>query len=70
VRELREGAEFITSKAPNKVNINYIVKRLEACCDQNGGFCDGCPDLEMCVRAFDERCGLGKRDKKIEGNVE
>jgi len=56
----REGASFITSSRVNRVNLNYIVKRLEGCCDRYGGFCDDCPDLELCVKKFDERCSLGE----------
>ena len=57
---MREGLSFITSSRVNRVNLNYIVKRLEACSDKYGGFCDSCPDLEICVKKFDERCSLGE----------
>ena len=45
----------MASPRAKNVNVNYIVKRLEACCDQNGGYCQGCPDLEPCVKAYDAR---------------
>ena len=56
---MRSGAEFITSPKANHSNMNYIVKRLEACCDLHGGFCDDCPDIKVCVNAYDNRCSLG-----------
>lgn len=57
---MRQGARFMTSSRPNRSNLNYIVKCLEDCCDNYGGICEGCPDLEICVRKFDERCSLGE----------
>lgn len=53
---MRDGARFITSGTARKVNLNYIVKRLNKCSDFHSG-CEGCPDLSRCVKAYDERCG-------------
>ena len=57
---MRIGAELVNSKRVIKVNLNYIVKRLEACCDIHGGYCGDCPDLEVCRKKYDDRCGLGE----------
>lgn len=57
---MREGAELVTSLRAKNINLNYIVKKLEACCDKYSGVWDSCPDLKECVEAFDERCSQGE----------
>jgi hypothetical protein len=59
-RLTREGARFVTSPRANHVNMNFVVFRLENCCNLHGGSCDGCPDLQPCVEAYDKRCALGE----------
>ena len=63
---MREGADFMVSKRVRKVNLTYIKKRLTECCDKYGGTCEGCPDLEICVRKFDMRCELGTKEAENE----
>jgi len=62
---MREGAALVTNGGVRKRNLNYIIKRLEACSDKYGG-CDGCPDLDACIKAFDERCFMGENVSKKE----
>ncbi len=54
---MRSGAELVASNTVRKLNINAIVKRLEMCSQRCGG-CSDCPDLKVCVDAYDERCNL------------
>ncbi len=48
------GAIFVVSPRAKKVNLNYIIHRLEACANANG--CDDCPDLSVCLTDYDMRC--------------
>ncbi len=68
---MRPGAELVTSSRVRKVNLNYIVRRLEACCNKYGkapseGYrvCDGCPDMKVCVEGYDDRCGYIPKNKQ------
>ena len=61
---MRPGAMLVTSERVNRVNLNYIVRKLNACCDFEGGVCDGCPDKKICVDAYDHRCGYNPGKKK------
>ena len=70
---MRGGAEFVSQAGIEKLNLNYIVKRLKECADKHNS-CRNCPDVKICVRAYDERCSLGieggKGDfKKLGGKV-
>lgn len=56
---MRSGAILVTSKRVNHVNLNYIVQRLDKCCEINNGWYDNCPDMAICVQGYDDRCGLG-----------
>jgi len=57
---MREGALLILGSRLNQVNLNYIQKKLNECCDKYGGRCDRCPDEQLCVLGYDMRCGLGE----------
>jgi len=54
----RSGAQLLNSSRVNHVNFNFIVKRLENCSDRHED-CIDCPELTVCVEAFDKRCSLG-----------
>ena len=56
---MREGAALVTSRRVKKVNLNYIVKKLERCYEKYSG-CDDCPDFKACRGAYDDRCSLGE----------
>ena len=58
---MREGARFVTRPCVKKINLNYIVKRLNRCADKYGG-CEQCPDLGKCLKAYDLRCNQGMRN--------
>ncbi len=55
---MRQGAEFIKNSS-HHYNLNFIVLKLEKCCDDFGGRCDGCPDIVVCTTAYDDRCSWG-----------
>ena len=57
---MRKGAELVTSKRVNRVNLNFIVRQLDKCCKKNDGWYGNCPDTAICVDAYDTRCGLGE----------
>jgi len=51
---MREGAALMV-RGRNKHNMNYILKKLEAC-SYKYDECEDCPDFKLCVEAFDIRC--------------
>ena len=53
---MRIGAEFITRPSSKNKNLTYIIRKLNECCTIYGGTCDGCPDLGICVDAYDGCC--------------
>ena len=64
------GASFLISDSSKKVNLSYIVRRLEKCSIRNGD-CEvtidesgkekyTCSDLGICLRAYDDRCHQGE----------
>jgi len=55
---MRDGAEFVSQSGIEKLNLNDIVKRLRECAEAHDS-CRDCPDIGICVRAYDERCSLG-----------
>jgi RNase P subunit RPR2 len=55
---MRSGAEFVSQEGIKNLDLNYIVERLKECADEHDS-CRDCPDLKICVAAYDERCSLG-----------
>jgi len=55
---MRDGAEFVLQAGIENLNLKDIVKRLRECADRHDS-CRDCPDIEICVGAYDERCSLG-----------
>jgi hypothetical protein len=61
---MREGARLLIADGIRKEDFGCLVKSLERCADRHND-CRRCPDLEICVSAFDARCaGDGKRAKQ------
>ena len=60
---MRSGAEFVSQEGIKNLDLNYIVNRLRECADEHDS-CRDCPDLKICVAAYDERCSFGIEGKK------
>jgi len=55
---MREGAALMI-RSRNRHNINYLVKKLEACSKKYDA-CEDCPDETVCVGYYDLRCDMGE----------
>lgn len=53
---VKGGVEFILRPSVRNINLNYKVKRLNKCADNNDD-CIECSDLELCRNTYDARVG-------------
>ena len=56
---VRDGTRFITGTQVNRVNLNYIVDRLNLCSNRHDN-CVNCPEETVCTKAYDVRCSLNE----------
>ena len=54
---IREGASYIRNFNSGRTRFNEVVKRLNECCGKYGDY-EKCPDLNVCLEEFDNRCDI------------